>query len=49
MSGHISPEGVIDIINKERYKKNIKKYKDTNSKRIKNKYIKNIYKISDHL
>ena len=21
MSGHISPEGVIDIINKERYKK----------------------------
>ena len=45
MSGLISPEGVIDIINIERYKKNVKKYKDTNFKRIKNKYIK----ISDHL
>ena len=40
MSGLISPEGVIDIINIERYKKkNVKKYKDTNSKRIKNKYV----------
>ena len=42
MSGLISPDGVIDI-NIERYKKKTyKKYKDTNSKRIKSRFIRNI-------